>query len=154
MAGELSAGIVLALSAAQPAVYRRHRCTGCDAATDDLAIMEACHGLVSASYRRFVAHIHRAVGRSSAALGETHAALDATPLLVALDKAADPERSGSRGDSDEAPTTASFAASNAQHRRVATTWLDTQPFGKLVLQRSLMEPRAASARVAVRVGRV
>ena len=49
------------------------------------------------------------------------------------------DRAGSRGDIEEAPTTDSFAAINAQHRGVAMCWPDGKPFGKLVLQRLFME---------------
>ena len=50
----LTSGLLTALLSSRPGLYPRHRWTGCDLATDDVGIVEACHSLPSTTYRRFV----------------------------------------------------------------------------------------------------
>lgn len=149
----LTAGLLTALCACRPEVYPRHRWTGCDLATDDLGILEACHGLLSTTYRRMVgdqqplmsggiASVDRAgddarradaddgqdadVGRRGA---EHHGQ---ALVLVGLGVAAD----------SQAPDEEALCGpkANAARRGQALAWLNTAPFGRLVLQRLLMEP--------------
>ena len=47
----LTSGLLTALLSSRPGLYPRHRWTGCDLATDDVGIVEACHSLPSTTYR-------------------------------------------------------------------------------------------------------
>lgn len=152
----LTTGLLTALCACRPEVYPRHRWTGCDLATDDLSIMEACHGLLSSTYKRLLREYQPSLGRTPMGEGP-HAAKKESDDLLALedDMLADAQDQGARcgGEGDplaampagDAPdmmgeTAAKGPQVNAANRRGAAMWLESKPFGKLVLQRLLMEP--------------
>ena len=49
----MTAGLIITLCATQPERHVRHRWTGCEAATDDVGVLERCHRLLSTEYKRF-----------------------------------------------------------------------------------------------------
>lgn len=152
----LTTGVLTALCACRPEVYPRHRWTGCDLATDDVGILEACHRLLSTTFRRMAHHATGDPQRSSlAAGGSAHleaepvaledGGLDAAPGDMLADAeasarglAAEHDRDG--GGAGEGADPSDFARINAAHKRHAAEWLRGLPLGRLILQRMLMEP--------------
>ena len=126
----MTAGLITALCSTQPELYVRHRWTGSELATDDLGILESCHQLLSTTSRRFVLAYQPALAKT----------LPARPLQqpAAIQDAdiggAGAEREGEREEGDN------HAAVNARNRQIAFGWTSSQPLGKLVLSRLIMEP--------------
>lgn len=150
----LVAGVLTALCASRPEVYPRSRWTGCDVATDDLGIIEACHGLLSGTYRRFIASFGSGGGQARPS-PTTPPQSDVAHAPLALEDVAQAMPVLQAGEEPEAPSAATllgpdrqadpgaeldWAAANAAFRRDAAEWLQSKPFGKIVLQRLLMEP--------------
>eukprot|EP00959_Pyramimonas_sp_CCMP1952_P453212 9467863-Pyramimonas_sp.AAC.1 len=61
----VTTGLMTALVATQPSTYPRHRWTGADRAIDELAIVEACHKLLSTTFMRFAASYAKGSSRAS-----------------------------------------------------------------------------------------
>lgn len=152
----LVTGLVTALCASKPSVYPRHRWTGCDIATDELSIIEACHGLLTGTYKRFVACYQPGLARifDRSAPVVTSAQLGC-PALMDDTNDGGGDGLGPTTEDDEgvavvggegepagggAEDGASWALINAARRRDAARWLASAPFGHLVLQRLVMEP--------------
>lgn len=152
----VASGLVAALCASQPSTYPRHRWTGADLATDCLGVMEACHKLLSTTFLRFAAEHEsglRAQLLLSAGEGLATEAHNQPPLLAlpSWQPGGDDETVGGIGaaegmaNTDAAASTAdgqeaSAAQINTVHRRMAATWLESRPLGRLMLQRIIMEP--------------
>lgn len=151
-------GLIAALCASQPQTYPRHRWTGADLAIDCLAIIEACHGLLSSTWKRFAASYETAsrarliLGSSSvpelggSATGalpiagvEEEAAAAGLPKQAVNTETQDTGNAEGQG-ADAADTGNTWAAINAKNRRIAAEWLDNQPLDKMMLQRLVMEP--------------
>ena len=56
-------GLLSALCGKSFSTYPRHRWLGCDVSTDQFALLEAVHGLGSATYRRFLEKVSTTSGR-------------------------------------------------------------------------------------------
>lgn len=153
----VTAGMITALAAKQPEVYPRHRWTGADLCTDQFGVLEACHRLLSTSFKRFVTgyegglHSDRRLpqppqGKPAEASGYSAAGgSEAVPAPLAEEAALVPlgDPSGlPDGDSSSQPPGGgtAWAEVNALHRRVAAEWISSRPMAKLVLQRVAMEP--------------
>lgn len=156
----VTAGLITALCASQPALYPRHRWTGADLATDALGIMECCHRLLSTSYLRFAASYEprpraQRLLEASKALGTGWQSQPGTALallnheqprleeespdapqdfLEAHASSSDAPRSSPPGDSN------TWATVNAHDRKLAVAWIMGRPLGDLILQRQTMEP--------------
>ena len=130
----MTAGLVTALCSSQPELYVRHRWTGSELATDDLGILESCHKLLSTTYKRFVLHCQPSLAKHLSALPlqpeQLPALLDSDPTA-----SADDDKKGPEKDEWE-----SQAEVNATNRQIAFSWTSSQPLGKLVLSRLIMEP--------------
>lgn len=152
----LTTGVLTALCACRPEVYPRHRWTGCDLATDDLGILEACHSLLSTTFLRVVVQATGDPRRPLIATGST-AQLELGSLaledigdndmlddmLVDAEAVAScPTAGGERhgGGMGEGAEPTDFAKVNAVHKRSAAEWLRARPLGHLMLQRMLLEP--------------
>lgn len=151
----VTAGLIIALSSAQPSIYPRHRWTGADLATDCLGVMEACHRLLSTAFARFVASFEpNARARRILAM-----AAEGSNDQAAAGTAARPDVSGADAstisagvDSESAIAVAAgqaqpivgdepaWAAINTTNRRLALAWLTSTPLAELILQRLTMEP--------------
>ena len=133
------------LCPAKPPAYPRHRWTGADVACDCLGLLESCHGLLSSTYKRFMAaYSSRSLRSSVGALGPP-AGL-AGPQVVALPLMDDSERNAEDAaglgeqKAPEAGGDPDWAAVNARERVVAWRWLSQKPLGFIILIRQAMEP--------------
>lgn len=154
----VTAGVIAAVCSCQPCTYPRHRWTGADLAIDSLGIIEAVHKLLSTTFERFTSsfeHGSRARqvltsgARASVAASRPHAADDAgdqfrgggarpceaqnetmTEMIIADEAAQQPSGGQER----------SWAEINASHRRIALTWVQSDPLAKIMLQRLVLEP--------------
>lgn len=149
------AGLVTALCATKPQVYPQSRWTGCDLATDDLCVIEACHGLLSGAYKRFVVSFQPNLARlftqqaapaAGAVLaepvlggGDEHEAMDGDGGAEGSARQALVE-TAEQGAPETAKSSADWARVNAARRRDGAKWVSADPFGHMVLQRLLMEP--------------
>ena len=150
------AGLASALVSSQPPLYPRHRWTGADRATDEVALVECVHKLMSTTFLRYAASFTSGAVRRS--LLEAGLRLSAygpgrRPELEAPLPAGG-EQGGAGGDGlaeqggNEArgpDAQQDWAAINANYRRQAVRFFvgDRSPLGKLMLQRCLMEPLRA-----------
>lgn len=154
----VTSGLLAALCASQPKLYKRQRWTGADLATDALGILEACHRLLSSTFLRFAAKFQQGAqaqrllsAAAAAALGGAavppdcegqsergdETAADATRSLVPLG-----EEGGSIALADTDPRAAepNWAEVNAKHRRLGVEWVSSDPMALLIAQRQVMEP--------------
>lgn len=151
----VTSGLIAALCSSQPGVYPRSRWTGADLAIDCLGVMEACHRLLSTTFFRFAASYEtgwrgKQLLDSAKKLAQNLGGASESMENPQPEVASDPSAGDTGGEvvSDEAAAiaeatqgaAAGFAAVNAAHRRIAAKWLETRPFGRLVLQRVVMEP--------------
>ena len=148
----LAHGLVYALLRSKPKTWPRHRWTGAGEAVDELARLEAVHGLLTATYQRFVrkqsalqaevpdtdltVHVSEDA-EATATKGPTPAASAPHPPsssqgLDATQKAA--RQGAGTAEADSSPD------EHAVNRKIASTWLETGPFAKLMLIRLGMEP--------------
>lgn len=156
---QVTNGLIAALCMGQPTIYKRSRWTGADRATDYLGILEACHGLLSSTFRRFAAHFqanlaaHCRESRASGALGpdgseDLEPARAAWPNIedephpvagdvIALANEAQVPAEQGAGPQDTQPN---WAVINATHRRIGDEWLRSKPLGMLIAMRTVMEP--------------
>lgn len=154
-----TAGLVTALCASQPHIYPRHRWTGADLAVDALAVFEACHGLLSSTYRRFAASFECG-SKASALLGSRHFShvdqagfapiADKPQTSAMVDHRGGQAPAGSAGGAPDGNPLGNaqadghaWAEVNATHRRLALNWVHTKPLGSLIVIRTVMEPLRA-----------
>lgn len=154
----VTGGLLTALCARQPDLYPRHRWTGADIATDMLGLLESCHNLLSTTYLRFAASFE-ARSRASRILagvadvgGARMQPAGENPALEGAGEAAgdggdagDAGRVGQDPDAPDQPdategSSASWAAVNTMHRRMATEWILRKPLTEMIVQRQVMEP--------------
>jgi len=157
----LSSGLCWALCEAKPSLWPRHRWCGADLSLDSIGRLEAIHGLLSATYPKFVARYSRAPPCASTSLSlaacsdEAPAArCDLVPLVDTAAVAVDvgPGHEGVAADfAPVAPTEGapvknnaaedeSWAAANAKDRELTMQWIRQAPLGHLILMRQAMEP--------------
>lgn len=156
----VASGLVAALCGSQPVLYKRSRWTGADLATDCFGILEACHGLLSSTYQRFIAKMQaRSVTKAKtlvagaaegdiadepahaeeAGAGPADAGESDAPAAASALVAAAPIEDGGPVD-PRAVKDLDWAVINASHRRKAARWLASRPLDWLILQRTVMEP--------------
>jgi hypothetical protein len=122
--------------------YNRSKWIGWDLSVDELAAMEACSGLLSHTYHRYVA---------SFAKGFSHIAYTATrrhdedsrscaKLLAVGDADAERGAMHEQKDTTEAAQAQNHAVIAAKDRRMASLWVHSRPFGRMVLLRQGLEP--------------
>ena len=132
-------------------LYPRRRWTGADLALDQAAGMEACHGLMSRAYRRFLASF-----AGSGVGGAASAGGDRAPVLPLADAAEEGEQQHEAfGEQPVPPEDAALAGArdclgprdgetwaeaNARNRRVARALWQSAPLGRLLSLRVCMEP--------------
>lgn len=154
----VSDGVVSALCASQPVLYKRARWTGADLSTDCLGILEACHGLLSSTYMRFAASFQHASRARKVLLSQPeglggareqsirHSAAGVAPdaaaaeLPVAVLSAAGDMDATAGQEADPRAAELNWPEINASHRRQGATWVAGKPLGLLMLQRLVMEP--------------
>lgn len=150
----LATGLVAALCATKPHVYAQHRWTGCDIATDELSLIEACHELLSSTFKRMVLLYQPYLARMFAKPPPSFlgASLEIADSADAADGAQEGDGDAAEGENETAHDDGlgrsetkgeqqpDFAKINAARRRDAAQWLCASPFGHLVLQRLIMEP--------------
>ena len=132
----------------KPNLWPRHRWTGADVAVDELARIEAVHGLLTATYPRLLIAFARPSGQPQPreapgtlsgawhreeggkgleARGESEDMGPADQAEAAADTTL-PEGGGCAAESEESRS----AAQHAKERRAAARWLATEPFGYLI----------------------
>ena len=156
----LSSGLCRALCEAKPSLWPRHRWCGADLSLDSIGRLEAIHGLLPATYPKFVARYSRAscaTPSSSLAAGSDEvpaARCDLAPLVDTALVAVDVEPGQEGVTADFAPATStegapaknnaaddeSWAAANAKDRELTMQWMRQAPLGHLILMRQAMEP--------------
>lgn len=155
----ITSGLLAALCAAQPKLYRRARWTGADASTDSLGILEACHCLLSTTFFRFLAGYQKGAGvqqmlataAATASTGQAAAepvgpsSLATVSAAIGVGQPGMPPDFGSTGPPQEAAdprlaAEADWAAINASHRRQGAEWVSSRPLGLLMAQRQILEP--------------
>jgi len=166
----LCSGLISALCSSPPSLYPRHRWTGADVAVDDLGLLEAIHGLLSSTYRRFYATFAqpRAAARAQRApqaREEVPAEAQPAPLPIAgveprpranqeaVAEGLPGAGANAEGEGDAAaaeqdagaagPSAAALAALNEKHRTTAMQWVNSDPLGRMMLFRRAMEPLRA-----------
>eukprot|EP00971_Amphidinium_carterae_P036791 723405-Amphidinium_carterae.1 len=156
----LTDGLLMALTSRKPSLFVRHRWSGCDQAVNELSILEACHGLLSACYARFLQKLAAKGGITVAASstkppsGEGQSSNQTLRMDVALTLPnvddAKPLPADVPNDHHDEPVQAEdvmdqcernrSAAENAKDRQSASHWLQSSPFSYLVLIRLSMQP--------------
>lgn len=137
----LSDGIVAALCSRSPTTYPRHRWGGASESVDDVAITQAFGGLLSDAYELFCT----TMGNGVAARAES---ADADVMLgppFAVRSASDnagSAASASRSSIDEAAlnTLEKSPEVNERRRCVGLAYLRSNPFGRMVRLRIVLEP--------------
>ena len=153
----VSLGLVVALCSAQPKLYPRHRWTGADIAVDELAILEACHRLMSSTFFRFAAsHVKGALRAALLAAGLRASHYDPAELdavadehLGGLDQQQDREEVGGAvgaaaaeagGGQAAGAVDIDWAKVNEKHRAEGVRFCNSNPLGRMLIIRILMEP--------------
>ena len=148
----LADGLVYALCRCKPKTWPRHRWTGAGEAVDELARLEMVHGLLSATYQRFVGK----AAASTMLTGGSEALSDAG-LVVAPPGVPQSSQEASStgpgpsltltapGDSHTGSSTARNEAElsaddHSVDRKLAWSWIQTDPFPNLLVIRLGMEP--------------
>ena len=156
IAATFETGLLQALLARKPTIYCRHRWTGCEVALEELSILEAIHGLLSRSYRRFAtkrstpsiagtdgltARVEVPSWEAVNTQGVPASAVDAqlfdhgeTGTAGALSGQAE---AGAVGSSSGASF---FAVQNALQVKKALKWLQQEPLPHLLVMRLSMTP--------------
>eukprot|EP00971_Amphidinium_carterae_P327596 6459024-Amphidinium_carterae.5 len=142
--------ILGALASRKPRVYPKHRWTGFKASIADLCLLEACHGLLTTSYARFVkmlshtdsevlpsghelllpSHAQSSVNLPNLSDGNIHPYLSEVAGSVFPNL---PEETSAEGD-------LSYSQLNAKDRREATEFLSSKPLGHLLLMGIAVNP--------------
>eukprot|EP00971_Amphidinium_carterae_P327758 6459272-Amphidinium_carterae.3 len=147
LAQVLCGSLTYILCGCKPAVWPRHRWTGCDLSVEQLLRLEGIHNLLSSTWRKFLLAygkgvVNCAVGNSHAcdvgedANEEIHADDDVLQEGAGLDNGAGELQIGTN-------QTQKNAADNARDRRIATAWINSSsqmPLATLVLLRTSMDP--------------
>eukprot|EP00971_Amphidinium_carterae_P352130 6492445-Amphidinium_carterae.1 len=155
----LTDGLLMALTSRKPALFVRHRWSGCDQAVNELAILEACHGLLSACYAKFLQKLTRKGGSTASASSSKPAneeypnsnqalSMDMPWTLPNVDDARPvpevphdhPDEPAQAQDVMEQCERSRSAAENAKDKQYADQWLQSSPFSFLVLIRLSMQP--------------
>ena len=143
--GIVAHGVVRALANRRPHTYPRHRWTGFDLSLDEVGMLEAAHGILSHSYRRFLARFAPMPRRPSGAASQAPAsgaralALGDEEHDQALDIADAPDLYADLAKQD-APTPSDWAQQNETHRKVAAEFVGRRPLGKITIMRRVFEP--------------
>ena len=154
--------LLVALCGSQPSVYHRRRWTGADLACDELGIFECCHRLLSTTYLRFAASfVSGALRRQLLACVELAAKQDGSGVrlqlcdsLAAEGEVEDPamrvgdavggeDAIGAQGagvGASAGQMETDWAKQNAKSRNLAVKFVLSQPLGRLVLMRNVLEP--------------
>lgn len=154
----VTSGLMAALCARQPTLYKRSRWTGADLATDSLGILEACHKLLSGTYLRFAASFESAsrarrllstrapLGGHGAVAGQAMLANEPQvpqPALLDADQGECADAPGPQVPAsavDPRADAPDWAVINARHRKLGAQWVMSEPLGMLIIQRQVMEP--------------
>ena len=145
----MEAGITFALCLHQPALYVAHRWTGADAACDHLCQLECIHGLLTHTIHIFMDHFSKSatsdvnmdteIGMHAQEQFHTHQAPGAADPGTVLDVVALPLQApqGSEGPVDEAHRS---SAMHSKDRKIAKDFVNSKPFGKMVILRLALKP--------------
>eukprot|EP00971_Amphidinium_carterae_P345902 6487089-Amphidinium_carterae.2 len=130
----------------RPLVFPRHRWTGSDVSIDWIGAMESCHSLFSMVYTKFLSLL-AGVACHQSPLGDrdAQASLGAPP---AIDVEAEPYghqeqdyvEFGASHAHQEDNTASDYAAQMAKDRKLSKAWLETKPFGNLMIIRTVIQP--------------
>eukprot|EP00930_Biecheleria_cincta_P095370 TRINITY_DN87333_c0_g1_i1.p1 TRINITY_DN87333_c0_g1~~TRINITY_DN87333_c0_g1_i1.p1 ORF type:complete len:1612 (-),score=257.34 TRINITY_DN87333_c0_g1_i1:89-4207(-) len=148
----VTAGLMVALASAQPALYNRSKWTGADLAVDDLGVFEGVHRLLSTTYARFCAsYVSGPRALQFLQMAESLSVYDQTSLLAMEDQtscqssvagaAAVPDEpvtilpEDAKSDKDQ-----NWAKQNSADRSAGFSFIRNSPLAWLVLMRVLMEP--------------
>ena len=166
IADNLSAGLVQVTASSNYTIFPRSRWTKADRAMSEIALLQGCHGLASATFPRFV---KRVSGKRLAPLaGQCPAPGEQAlpqPLLAQGgaddDDGDDDDNEGGLGDRGDSPWEPAVAAGvgpssasegpgataeskspedNERHRRKAGQWLASQPLAEILITRLVQEP--------------
>ena len=153
----LETGLVYCMCSSKPHLWPRHRWTGADVAVDELARIEAVHGLLSATFPRMMLNFSKpapALHQGQQAEDPMQPPSEPSPAAQLFDRtfaheatAASTdhaeglsERPDQVGGGEAEAEEARSAAQHSQDRRQAATWLKTDPLAHLILMRLTMEP--------------
>ena len=133
VANRLAKGLMSALTGRSFFVYPRHRWVGADIAVDEIGLLEACHGLASATYRQYLIGLEKkkepakTTGRNAPAL-----AWAAIPIGPDAPEPAGVAEARAPAAAPEVPPSAwsrtptgepDWPKINAEQRRKAAEWL-------------------------------
>lgn len=148
----IAQGIVRTLVNRQPAIYRRDRWVGFEMSLDQLGILEAAHGILRHSFRRFCADIVArpssiATPRASASSPALDGATTGAGISSAMGSGGCAEQGcgelalegagPSAGAHEESPD---WARQNENHRKIASSFLSGKPLGRIMIIRQVFEP--------------
>ena len=149
---KMVAGLSYALVGKKPAMWARHRWTGCELAVEELGLMESIHQLLSTTYFRFLQMVGKAraplAPPSGVVAGElvqenlnvTSDDAPAPGLVPQLPEAAEPSLPDGTEQEETTNELSDFAQVNAAYRSKAVSWLRGEPLDFLYLSRLVMEP--------------
>ena len=143
-------GLLLALTSKVFSKYPRHRCLGCEEATDEIALLDCIHGLGTATFGTMFSSSTStdpepfSISVSGTSLGSSAGRGSRSMLPPALQ-----DDTGSALAQDDPPTQPAshmepkdYAALNARYAKMSKTWLDSEPMGKVMVMRLCMRPLA------------
>ena len=155
IAAVIAKGLVQVAASSKYTMWPRHRWTKADRALDEICILEACHGLASATFPRWVHRVSNkvaapppsdafdgflAVVSNDTVMPEGAGAADSDAQFARQagnePNLAGEEHGAERPDGD-APAS---AIDHQRHRSFASRWLASQPLGVCLVTRMVMEP--------------
>eukprot|EP00971_Amphidinium_carterae_P228582 4533811-Amphidinium_carterae.1 len=145
-------GLTLALASHKPHLFPAHRWNGADVSISDLGKLEMIHGLLTATYGRFLVKMRPGKGLSRAATSRQVAQYDVAGesdlvgqvdpcvnLGNMLEADAQDEADGAAGGLDD-PEEHRSASQHSQDRRLGKEWLAFAPLSYLLVMRVVLEP--------------
>ncbi|CAK0909909.1 unnamed protein product, partial [Prorocentrum cordatum] len=148
----ISESLTRCLVGARFTVYNRSKWTRSDSAWDEFCLLEGCHGLASAAWERWCreardlaasqfdgANAPTVPHDAAASLLHLAAVMDA-PMYDSSGDANVPKPDADKHDSSKQARANAHREEHALHRRLATTFLQSDPLGCALVIRQTMEP--------------
>eukprot|EP00971_Amphidinium_carterae_P349602 6491101-Amphidinium_carterae.1 len=147
LAQVLSGSLTYILCGCKPAVWPRHRWTGCDLSVEQLLRIEGIHCLLSSTWKKFVlAYGKAAVSGPTANTIELDDGVDDAAAVETVEAVLQ-EGAGVETNAGYVECVANHtqknAADNARDRKIATEWMSKSshtPLATLILLRTSMDP--------------
>ena len=137
----LSQGLMMALCATPPRLYPRSRWAEAEEAVEYIALLEACHGLLTPSFDMYVVRQGGKLRRGSVDGSEDTIMafmMDAPPPVAEAAIANRDEHTGPENTCENGTTPACEAEDNARYRRQSLAFLDTAPLSRILFLRMVM----------------